>query len=144
MPARYRKDLREKAGGMLVVTVSIMNECLAVYPLPEWERIESVLQKMPSANPKVHAINHLLVGQATDCEIDGHGRILLPETLRRYAGLVPDPENEDLPVRRVMMVGMARKFELWRKDRWEVRRDGLLGNTGSITSDPLIAASLEF
>ena len=132
VPSKYRKRLRESAGGFVVVTVSLMEFCLVVYPFPEWQRIESELENMPAMNPQVHVVNHLLVGKATECEMDSHGRILLPPSLREFAGLDPkDPQGRNLK-----MIGQVRKFELWREDRWEERLKGLLENVGAITSDP--------
>ena len=132
VPSKYRERLRESADGLLVVTVSLMEYCLVVYPFPEWQRIESELEKMPATDPQVHVVNHLLVGKATECEMDGHGRILLPPSLRKFAGLDPkDPQGRNL-----RMIGQVRKFELWREDRWEERLKGLLENVGEITANP--------
>ena len=136
VPTKYRERLRESSGGVLVATISLMEHCLVVYPFPEWQRIESLLQEMPSTDPQAHAINHLLVGHAAECEMDGHGRILLPQPLREVAGLVPDPAEDQAAIRRIRMIGQVRKFELWREDRWEERRKGLLGKVGALTSDP--------
>ena len=134
VPSKYRKRLRESSGGLLVVTVSLMERCLVVYPFPEWQRIESELEKMPGTDEQVHVISHLLVGNATECEMDGHGRILLPPSLRAFAGL--DPKDDDPQGRSVRMIGQVRKFELWREDRWKKRHATLLDNVGAITSDP--------
>ena len=132
VPSKYRERLRESAGGLLVVTVNLMETCLVVYPFPEWQRIESELEKQPSMDPQAYKVRHLLVGQATECEMDGHGRILLPPSLREFAGLNPkDPQGRSLK-----MIGQVRKFELWREDRWEARLKGLLENIGEITSNP--------
>ena len=132
VPSKYRKRLRESSGDWLVVTASIMERCLVVYPLPEWERIESNLDKMPGTDPRVHETSHLLVGQATECEMDGHGRILLPPSLRESAGLDP----KDAQGRHVRMIGQIRKFELWQAERWNKRLATLLDKVGTITSDP--------
>ena len=132
VPSKYREHLRKSAGGQLVVTVSVMEPCLVVYPLPQWQRIESQLEEMPALDPQVHATSQVLVGRAHECEMDGHGRILLTPSLRKYAGLDPkDPRG-----RSIRMVGQVRKFELWREDRWEEHLKALLENVGGITSDP--------
>ncbi len=132
VPSKYRERLRESAGGLLVVSVSLMETCLVVYPFPEWRRIESELEKKPAMDPQVHAVNHLLVGKAAECEMDGHGRILLPPSLREFAGLDP----KDAKGRSLRMIGQVRKFELWREDRWDERLKGLLENIGEIASNP--------
>lgn len=86
MPARYRDRLLEACGGRLVVTVD-RDHCLLVYPLPEWEIIESKLVELPSLNKQARLLQRLLIGHATECEMDGQGRILLPTMLREFAAL---------------------------------------------------------
>ena len=46
---------------------------------------------------------------AAECPIDKQGRILVPPSLREYAGLARD----------VVVVGMTRRFELWSRERWD-------------------------
>ena len=53
MPARQREPLLSLCGGQVVVTIDTQSRCLFIYPLPEWERIESDLQELPALNPKV-------------------------------------------------------------------------------------------
>ena len=77
--------------------------------MPEWEEIERKLAKLPSFNPAARRIQRLLMGHATDVEMDGQGRILLPPLLRDYAGVT----------KRMVMVGQGKKFELWDEAHWE-------------------------
>jgi MraZ protein len=83
-----------------------------LYPLSEWEEIETKLAKLPSFNPAARRIQRLLMGHATDVEMDSHGRILLPPMLREYAGLN----------KRVVLVGQGKKFELWDEAHWDKSR----------------------
>ena len=136
VPSKFRDPIKENAGGVMVATVSVMGpdasateRCIAVYPLPEWKRIASELKRLPSANPEVRAVNRLLAGKGTYCEMDGHGRILIAPPLRKFAGL--DAEN-----RKVMVVGQVDKFEVWREDHWNEYEQGLLENIGALSSDP--------
>ena len=122
VPTRYRDRLSEACGGKLVVTISLMDKCLTVYPFPDWQRIEEEIRALPALDPQVRAISHLLIGHATECDLDGHGRILLPQSLRDFASLD----------KRVHMVGQVRKFELWNEDAWNARRDDLLGQVGNL------------
>ena len=73
MPARYRERLLEGCGGRLVVTVD-QDHCLLVYPLPEWEIIESKLIALPSLNKQARLLQRLLIGYATELELDGQGK----------------------------------------------------------------------
>jgi MraZ protein len=107
MPSRYRERLLEICGGRIVVTVD-RDHCLLVYPLPEWEIIENKLVNLPSLNKQARLLQRLLIGYATECEIDSQGRILLPAMLRDFAGLN----------KKAVLIGQGKKFEIWDEDTW--------------------------
>src|ERR1700721_2361452 len=86
MPNRYREQITELAQGKLIVTVD-KDQCLLIYPLPEWEQIERKLMSLPSLNATARRLQRLMVGHATDLPLDGHGRVLLPPELREFAKL---------------------------------------------------------
>jgi MraZ protein len=112
IPARYRDALLECCRGQMVLTVD-RDGCLLLYPFPEWERIEQTLMSRPNLHPRVRQLQRLLVGHATECDLDGQGRLLLPPPLREYARLD----------KRVMLVGQGNKFELWDEDQWVQNRE---------------------
>jgi len=112
MPARYREGLLEQCRGELVTTVD-RDYCLLLYPLPAWEEIERKLTTLPTLNRQVRRLQRLMIGYATELELDGHGRVRLPRELREFAGLG----------RQVMLIGQGNKFELWDAERWTERRD---------------------
>ncbi|MGL4601457.1 MAG: division/cell wall cluster transcriptional repressor MraZ [Plesiomonas sp.] len=109
IPARYRTSLLEACQGQLICTLDIHHPCLLLYPLPEWERIEQILMTLSSINPNERRIQRLLLGHATECEIDSAGRILLATHLRLHADLVKE----------IVLVGQLNKFEIWRADVWQ-------------------------
>ncbi|OGT53085.1 MAG: cell division/cell wall cluster transcriptional repressor MraZ [Gammaproteobacteria bacterium RIFCSPHIGHO2_12_FULL_42_13] len=113
MPTRYRDRLLLESRGSVILTIDTEERCLLLYPLPAWEEIESKLAALPSFNPATRRIQRLLIGHATEIEMDGQGRILLPPLLREYAGLK----------KRAMLVGQGKKFELWDEAHWGSRRD---------------------
>jgi MraZ protein len=125
MPTRYREQIVERAQGRVVVTID-RDRCLLIYPLPEWELIESKLMSMPSLRPQTRRLQRLMVGHADDLELDGHGRILLPPELRAYAGLE----------RHGMLLGQGNRFELWSESRWGERLDDLLKSEEAATDLP--------
>src|ERR1700722_615036 len=86
IPNRYREQIAERSQGQLVLTIDV-DQCLLIYPLPEWEQIERKLMGMGSLNPRVRRLQRLMVGHATDLSLDGHGRLLLPGELRAFTGL---------------------------------------------------------
>ena len=114
LPARYRQLLPGNKEPLdkepqLVLTIDTESPCLLLYPAQEWEVIEEKLQALPSFNPAVRRIQRLLIGHATDLELDSNGPILLPALLRNYAHL----EKE------IMVIGQGRKIELWAANEWD-------------------------
>jgi MraZ protein len=129
MPTRYRERLQERCGGKLVVTVD-KDQCLLIYPLPDWEEIERKLMRLPTLDPRARRLQRLMVGHATDLELDGHGRVLLPANLREYGLLTRD----------AMLIGQGVRFELWDEARWNERRDEWLASEEAATD---LSADLE-
>lgn len=111
MPTRYRERLHERCAGQLVVTVD-RDHCLLMYPLPEWEEIERKLVRLPSLNKQARRLQRLLIGHATECQLDANGRVLLPPPLREFASLN----------RQAVLIGQGNKFELWDEQIWNERR----------------------
>ncbi len=112
MPTRYRERLQLDSKGSVVLTIDTEERCLLLYPLPEWEEIERKLAALPSFNAAARRIQRLLIGHASDVEMDSQGRILLPPMLREYAGLT----------KAVVLIGQGKKFELWDQEQWDNRR----------------------
>lgn len=119
VPSNYRKILMEEADGKLVLTIDTEERCLLLYPLPRWLKIEEEIEKLPSFQPATRRIQRLLIGHATDLEIDRQGRILLPNLLRDYAGLEKS----------VMWVGQGQKIEIWGESQWHENRDNWLSQS---------------
>ena len=126
VPSRYRERLMEDHGGKLVATISLLERCLVVYPFPDWQQIEDELRRLPALDPKAQAISHLLIGHAVDCDMDSHGRLLVSQSLRGFAGLD----------KRIMMVGQVDKFELWDEAAWNQRREELLDGVPQLHQEP--------
>lgn len=116
IPVRYRSVLLVEAKGQVVLTIDTEQRCLLMYPLPVWEEIEEKITQLPSFHPATRRIQRLLIGHATEIELDKHGRILLPALLREYA----DIKNT------LVLVGQGHKFEIWDGDHWRSSRDGWL------------------
>lgn len=120
IPARYRDLLMGQCSGQLVATIDIHQDaCLRIYPLPVWEDLASQLEKLPSTNPGVRRIQRLVLGYASNIEMDNSGRILLPPTLRSYAGLEKD----------LTLVGLGKKLELWSEEKWSTYQHEAISGT---------------
>ena len=116
MPTRYRTRLQDDCHGQLIATIDPEATCLLIYPLPEWEIIEQKIQALSSFNKVTRRLQRLLIGHATEVELDSQGRILLPQSLRDYATLCKN----------IVLVGQGKKFELWDETNWNTHRDSWL------------------
>lgn len=112
IPTKYRDGLLHRCDGQMVITVDSRESCLLLYPLPDWEEIERKLVKLPSLSKQARRLQRLLIGHATECELDGSGRILLSPPLREFAGLQKS----------AVLIGQGNKFEIWSEETWNARR----------------------
>jgi MraZ protein len=133
IPAKYRDRLRESCSNQLVVTVD-RDRCLLIYPLPAWEEVERKLIQLSSMNKAARGLKRLLLGHAEECEMDGSGRILLPNPLREFAGLN----------KRVVLIGQGNKFELWDEHLWERTREEMVEDRDSYAALSVELDSLSF
>ena len=131
MPTRHRERLQELCAGRVVVTVD-RDQCLLIYPQPEWEQIEKKLMALPTLHAQSRRLQRLMVGHATEMLLDGHGRLSLSPELREFAGLG----------RQAMLIGQGVRFELWDETRWMARRDEWLKSEESTEELPSELQSL--
>ncbi|MCD6038725.1 MAG: mraZ [Gammaproteobacteria bacterium] len=127
MPTRYRERLQHESNGCVVMTIDTDQRCLLLYPLQVWEDIETKLAELPSFNPQTRRIQRLLIGHATESELDSNGRLLVPPLLREYAGLE----------KHAILVGQGKKFELWDEIYWEECRGKWLAEESNLDSNAL-------
>lgn len=116
LPSRYRDDLLEMCNGDLVLTIDTESRCLLLYPLPAWEDIQQRLEALSSYNPATRRVQRLLIGHATDVQMDKQGRLLVPALLREYASLD----------KQVALIGQGKRFEVWDEAAWRTQRDEYL------------------
>jgi MraZ protein len=106
IPAKFRDALQTPSGGRLVLTAQ--DRCIYAYGLADFEEIERKLSAQQQTSIQ-RAFMRRFVGGSQECEIDPSGRILVPPSLRSYGALS----------REVMLVGVAKHFEIWAMDRWK-------------------------
>ena len=109
IPTKYRQSLLDDCQGQLVCTIDTQQPCLLLYPLPEWEEIELKLSRLSSMNPHERRLQRLLLGYATEGEMDKSGRFLFTAPLREHAHLD----------KQIMLVGQLNKFEIWDHSVWQ-------------------------
>lgn len=108
IPTRTRESLTASCDGRLMLTAHTEERCLLVYPEPAWQEKLPKIEALPMLDPAARRIQRLWIGYATPVEMDGNGRILVPPTLRSYAGLE----------KKLMLVGLGNKMELWNEESW--------------------------
>lgn len=104
IPAKFREGL----GDSFVATKGLDN-CLFLYPMDEWQKLETKLKELPFTRADARAFVRFFFSGATDCELDKQGRILVPNNLRSHAKL--DKE--------VIIIGVSTRVEIWSRTEWE-------------------------
>ena len=103
IPAKFRDKLEAGA----IITRGIDN-CLFVFANNEWETLAKKLVALPLAQANSRAFSLLMLAGATDVELDNQGRILIPDYLRKYAGLSKS----------VVVAGLYNRIEIWDEAAW--------------------------
>ena len=121
LPVRFRERLIALAEGKLTVTLDPFEKCLALYPRLQWKELERELGDLPNTkNKSVRWLPRIMIGFATDLDLDGNGRILLPAELRNESGL----EQE------LVLVGQGKKVEIWPRETWRERVNAYISEDG--------------
>jgi len=119
IPTRYREELQDCCERQLVVTVAVNERCVGepgclwVYPLPEWNKLELTISKLPTLDKMAGKLRRFVIGYAAEAEMDAQGRILLSEKLRKFAGME----------KKLILVGQLNKFEIWNEASWNAKED---------------------
>ncbi len=103
IPARLRDGL-----GSCFVLCRGMDHNIYIYPEAEWEKFSEKLNALPVSDVNARKFKTFFQGCATDCEVDGQYRIVIPQSLRAWANI--DKE--------IVLVGNGAIAEIWDKDSW--------------------------
>ncbi|WP_373019138.1 division/cell wall cluster transcriptional repressor MraZ [Thiomicrorhabdus sp.] len=133
VPKRYRESISEASDNQLVATIDLHSPCLLIYTLDEWEVIERKLMSLPNVDPQARLYQRLLLGHASEMEMDSQGRVLLPSLLREHANLEKS----------AILLGQGNKFELWSQEAWDASRPEMLDSAlSNEVSESLASLSL--
>ena len=103
IPSKFREQLGEE-----FILTKGLDGCLSIFPQDEWKVFEEKLKALPLTNKNARTFSRFFVSSATSCELDKQGRILVPSTLREFAGLEKD----------VVLTGNITRIEIWSKEKW--------------------------
>lgn len=101
LPSGFKKQLEESEQSFVISRG--FEKCLTLYPMSSWKPIVNELSALNDFDPKVREFRRQFLGGATEVELDAAGRILLPSTLREFAGLTKD----------IILVAAFNKIEIW-------------------------------
>ncbi len=107
LPARFREILDARGTERLVITADV-EPCLLLYPQDQWQAFLDKLLALPRMDHRVKLVKRLFVGNAHVIGCDSAGRILIPTSLKKHAGL----EKE------AIFTGQVEHIEIWNPERW--------------------------
>jgi MraZ protein len=125
IPAKFRDALTNSFAPPLYLTVSLDTESLVAYPFDEWRVLEAKIEALPAFDPKAQRFRRAFYAPAQECPLDRSGRVLVPPTLRDYAGLE----------RNVVLAGIGKRFEIWDRDRYQAMINEVMENPAAIAAD---------
>ncbi len=104
MPVKFRNLLGKKA----VITKGL-DQCLFIFPVKEWKTLAEKISKLPLAQSDARGFTRLMLGGAMEVSIDSMGRILVPDYLKKYAGLE----------KKISVIGVLNRIEVWSEEAWD-------------------------
>ena len=105
----FPSKLREELGDEFVIFKGLDN-CIYAYSMEDWEAFEKKLSALPSNARKLQRF----FSDNTVCVPDAQGRILIPQSLREYAGIKKN----------VTVAGIMNRAEIWDTQAWKDYNSG--------------------
>ncbi len=110
VPKRFQEVLeRDDGGHFTVILTRGFDGCLFLFSEPGFEEAKARLLTQPFGGQELRKMQRLFFSNTHKCQLDASGRVVIPEKLRRLAGVEKD----------VVMVGVADRAEVWDRTRWE-------------------------
>lgn len=103
LPSKFRKELGKK-----VIITHGLDTCLFMFSVGEWEKFSEKLSELSLVQGDKRKFSRFMLGGATEADVDGAGRILIPDFLKNFAGL----KN------RVVITGIHSRVEIWSDKTW--------------------------
>ena len=104
VPSKFRTEIGKKA----IVTKGL-DGCLFLYSQKEWKKLAEKLGKLPLGQADARGFQRMMLSGAMEMSIDNLGRVLIPDYLKKYAGLK----------KKVIIVGLYNHVELWDEKKWQ-------------------------
>jgi len=108
IPSRFRDIFKDNYSEKLFVTRGL-DQCLFLFTEEDWKIQERRFRDMPFTSADSRRFNRLLFSGAVEVTVDKQGRVLVPNYLKKYAGIKQD----------VVLIGASDRVEIWAKDKWQ-------------------------
>ncbi|NBV77057.1 division/cell wall cluster transcriptional repressor MraZ [bacterium] len=102
------KSFVQKLGKRMVLTRGL-DSCLFLFSMEGWEKIAEKLQSLSFAQSDTRGFNRFLLSGAVEVEVDGTGRILIPDHHKQFAALK----------KTVVFAGVSDRVEIWDAAQWK-------------------------
>ena len=107
VPPRFREPFKDG-----IVLSPGPDGCVNAYTVKEWQRFSESIAAASTSPSKLRKLKRTVFGQAFPSDIDGQGRVSLPEPLRLFAGIGAE----------AVVVGVSDHLEIWAKDAWDAEK----------------------
>ncbi len=104
VPAKFRNQISSGA----IITRGL-DRCLFIFTEADWEALAQKIIALPLAQSNSRAFSRLMLSGASSAELDSQGRILVPDYLRKYAGIGKS----------VKVIGVYNRIEMWDETSWQ-------------------------
>ncbi|MBS1946164.1 MAG: division/cell wall cluster transcriptional repressor MraZ [Bacteroidetes bacterium] len=108
LPAKFKEQLPAEESSQFVINRGL-EACLSLYPIKIWEPLFEKVNKLNDFDTKVRQFKRYFLNGATMMELDSAGRLLVPQSLREYAGLEKD----------IVLVSMGKRIEIWDVNKYK-------------------------
>jgi len=115
------KSFRTGLGKRIVMTRGLDN-CLFVFSRPAWEKVAKRLEGLSLAHADTRGFNRFMLSGAVEVEVDGAGRILVPEHQKAFADLKKN----------VTFTGVSDRVEVWESSRWNAYKARIERNADTL------------
>jgi MraZ protein len=113
IPAKFRDAMLSPEEGFAFIAVRMFDGVLYLYSQKTYERILPHIEAALEVNEEVRNLKRIRYGLAQELEVDGLGRILLPENVQKWCGLSKE----------VAILGVDDHVEVWDRARWQTFAD---------------------
>ncbi|MEK7661958.1 MAG: division/cell wall cluster transcriptional repressor MraZ [Patescibacteria group bacterium] len=120
LPAKFRREVGKK-----VVITNGLDKCLFVYTVNEWQKLAEKLSELSLGRGDTRGFSRFMLASAYEADVDSLGRVLIPDSLKDFAGLSE----------RVVIAGVFGRIEIWNEKRWGEYKKGIGKNADAMAEN---------